>query len=152
MLPYMAENYNISDKPERRAFAGYSMGGATVGYALFHNTDDFKYYGLLSAPMTPDVAPDYTLPALMDKKIFMSSGLYDYVSTRSLYSVFPDADGNLVLLTDYSNNGDEGSTYEYVIEFSKAGVPFTTLQLPVGHTFDLWRPAIINMFDNVLWK
>ncbi|MEG1515997.1 MAG: hypothetical protein RSD95_14005 [Clostridia bacterium] len=66
------------------------MGGATAGYALFHYTDDFDTFFLFSAPFLGDIQPDYTLPQLKDKTIFISYGDYDFVVTRSLYKLEPD--------------------------------------------------------------
>jgi hypothetical protein len=149
ILPYMSENYNASTEPARRAFAGLSMGGATTGYAMFHYTDDFDYYGIFSAPMLEDVAPDYTLPQLKEKKIFIGFGSYDFVAFRSLYSIFPDADGNKVQLT---GGGAEGSSYEYMVGLSRNGVSYYTLEIPANHLWTLWRKCAADFFVNLLWK
>lgn len=148
ILPDMAENYNASSDPARRAFAGLSMGGATTGYAMFHHTDDFDTYVLFSAPMTNDIEPDYSIPELKDKNIFIGYGDYDFVVGRSLYYLTPDADGNLVPIV----NNKEGSILEYLHGLSEAGVEFRTLKYPYGHDWVLWRELIVDVFDEVLWK
>ena len=150
ILPYMVGNYNVSEDPNRRAFGGLSMGGATTMYAYFHNTDDFQYYLSLSPPMLEDVQPDYTIENLSEKTLWFSYGLWDFVKLRGLYSLFPDENGNLVLLSPARR--PEGSVYEYLIKLSEAGVPFTNLELPYGHAWVLWREAAVYAFDNVLWK
>lgn len=147
ILPTMAEKYNASADPARRAFAGLSMGGATVGYGLFHNTDDFGTFALFSAPFLGDLEPDYTIPALKDKNIFVGYGDYDFVVVRSLYHYQPDAEGNLVRIVDR----DEGSTLEYIFGLSQEDVEVTSLNQPYGHDWVLWRKLIVHVFENVLW-
>jgi hypothetical protein len=95
------------------------------------------------------VAPDYTIPALKDKTIFFGFGDYDFVQFRSLYSLFPDADGNPVKVHAATN---EGSTLEYIVGLANAGVPFTNTELPFGHAWALWRKVAVRMFEDVLWK
>jgi enterochelin esterase-like enzyme len=151
LLPYMTETDNASSDPSRRAFSGLSLGGATAGYAMFNNTDDFGYFCLFSGPITPDAAPDYTLPALKEKGIFIGFGWYDFVCFRSLYSVFPDADGNKVSVTRAFGQ-PEGSTFEYEQGLFNAGVPFTNLQIAAGHQWSLWRKLASYALENVLWK
>lgn len=148
VLPYMTENFNASDDPARRAFAGLSMGGATTGYAMFHATDEFDTFLLFSAPFLGDIQPDYTLSQLKDKTIFFGYGDYDFVVPRSLYHLEPDEDGNLIPLT----NGNEGSIFEYMIGLNNEGVEFESLNYPYGHDWVLWRKLIVDVFDDVLWK
>ena len=82
--------------------------------------------------------------------LWFGYGMYDFVKLRSIYSLFPDEEGNLVLLSQARR--PEGSLYEYLIKLSEAGVPFTNIELPFGHDWVLWRMAIVDAFDNVLWK
>ena len=150
ILPNMEENYNASDDPSRRAFAGLSMGGATTAYAMFHETDVFDTYILMSPPMTEDVEPDYDIPELKEKNIFFIIGDYDFVATRSLYKQAMDEEGNPVQLYDSHN---EGSCWEYMYGLSEAGVYFgSTTNLPYGHDWVLWRKGIVQVFDEILWK
>jgi enterochelin esterase-like enzyme len=149
ILPYMVENYNAATDSNRRAFAGLSMGGATTGYALFHHTTAFKYYGLLSPPMTADVAPDYTIPDLKTRTIFFAYGWWDFVCFRSLYSLFKDPVTGEVVPIQQSN---EGSLYEYLIGLKANSVPYTNLNLPSGHVWVLWRKAVVHFAENILWK
>lgn len=150
LLPYAVENYNVSEDPEQRAFAGLSMGGATVMYGYFHHTDAFQYFLAMSPPMLEVVDPDYTIEELHDKTLWFGFGMYDFVKLRSLYSLFPDEDGELVLLSQARR--PEGSIYEYMIRLAEEGVPFTNIELPFGHDWVLWRMAVVDAFDNVLWK
>jgi len=150
ILPHMVENYNVAEDAAQRAFGGLSMGGATTMYAFFHNTDDFDYFLALSPPMTEDVQPDYAVENLADKTLWFGYGLWDFVKLRSLYSLFPDESGELVLLSQARR--PEGSLYEYLIKLSEIGVPFTNIELPFGHDWVLWREAIVDAFDNVLWQ
>ena len=149
VLPHMTADYNASADPARRAFAGLSMGGATTGYALFHNTDDFDTFILFSPPFTGDVDPDYGNPALKEKNIFFGYGDYDFVATRSLYKQAMDADGNPVQLYD---NKNEGACWEYMYGLNEAGVNYRSMNYPYGHDWVLWRKLIVDVFDDILWK
>jgi enterochelin esterase-like enzyme len=149
ILPYMVQNYNAATDPNRRAFAGLSMGGATAAYAMFQKTDDFGYFGMFSAPLTEDVAPDYTLPALKNKGIFFGFGWWDFVCFRGLYSLFPDENGNLVSVVGAIA---EGSIYEYLKNLGVNNVPYTSLELPTGHMWVMWRKSATTFMENVLWK
>lgn len=149
ILPHMTEAYNASGDPARRAFAGLSMGGATAGYALFHYTDTFDYFMLFSAPFLGDIQPDYTLPQLMEKHIFVGYGDYDFVVPRSLYHLEANADGEKTVLTA---KPEEGSVLEYIVGLANEGVPVMTYHLPYGHQWALWRGFAVHTFDNFLWK
>ena len=149
ILPYMSENFNAATDPAHRAFAGLSMGGATAGYALFHNTDDFDTFCLFSAPLLGDLDPDYNMSQLKEKNIYIGYGEYDFVLHRSLYHYLPDADGNLIPLVPIP----EGSILEYFHGLSQAGVTFKSApSYPYGHQWSLWLKYIVDVFDNILWK
>ena len=155
ILPHMSKDYNAAEDPAHRAFAGLSMGGATTGYALFHYTDAFDYFFLFSAPFLGDIQPDYTLPQLKDKHIFIGYGDYDFVVTRSIFRLEPDKEGDnagqrSLLIGGWGSN--EGSTLEYLIGLTNAGVPVKIDHLPYGHQWALWRQFAVYTFGNMLWK
>lgn len=147
ILPNMSEKYNASEDPARRALAGLSMGGATTAYGLFHYTDAFDTFLLFSAPFLGDIQPDYTIPELKDKTIYIGYGDYDFVVTRSLYFYEPDENGDHTPII----NNREGSILEYVYGLNKEGVEFSVVNQPFGHDWVLWRKLIVDVFDNVLW-
>ncbi|MDO4548370.1 MAG: alpha/beta hydrolase-fold protein [Clostridia bacterium] len=149
IIPNMTEKYNASDDPARRAFAGLSMGGATTAYTLFNHTEEFDTYIMLSAPFLGDIQPDFTMPELKEKNLFPGYGDYDFVVTRSLYHLEPDADGNLIPLMSAKS---EGSTFEYVVGLNNEGVEIMTVNYPYGHDWVLWRKLMVKVFDDVLWK
>ena len=148
LLPYVSETYNASTDPARRAFGGLSQGGATVGYVMMNSTDTFDTYIHLSAPYMGDTELDFTIPELKDKNIFFGYGDYDFVQTRSLYKMYPDADGNMVRLAKQY----EGSIWEYMYGLAEEGVPFTSKNYPYGHDWVLWRKLLVDVFDDILWK
>ena len=148
MLPDIAENYNISEDPALRAFAGLSQGGATVGYMMFNHTDAFDTYIFLSAPYMGDTELDFTIPELKEKNIYFGYGDYDFVQTRSLYKMYPDADGNMVRLARQY----EGSVWEYMYGLAGENVPFISMNYPYGHQWALWRKCVVDFAENFLWK
>lgn len=48
VIPYIEANYNVRTDKEGRAFAGFSMGAMTTTHMMFHCSDLFKYFGVLS--------------------------------------------------------------------------------------------------------
>jgi enterochelin esterase-like enzyme len=147
ILPYMAQNYNVSTDPNHRGFAGLSMGGATTMYAFFNVPTQFKYFMALSAPLTPDIGdPDLTNPNYKTRTLFFGYGQFDFVLTRSLYRL---QDPTQQVVPAWS---PEGSLYQYLFELKNAGIPYTNQMLPYGHQWTLWRQNIVYIFDNVLWK
>lgn len=50
IIPYMEENYNVSDKAEDRAFNGLSMGSMTTFHMFFDHPTEFAYFGAYSGP------------------------------------------------------------------------------------------------------
>lgn len=48
VIPYMEENYNVSNKREGRAYGGFSMGAMTGGHVMNHYHSLFGYFGFFS--------------------------------------------------------------------------------------------------------
>jgi len=48
ILPFIEANFNVSNKPEGRAYAGFSMGGMTGGYVMRKYFTTFGYYAFCS--------------------------------------------------------------------------------------------------------
>lgn len=145
IIPYAETNYNISHDISKRAFGGLSMGGATTMYAFFHCAEQFLYYLDMSSPLTEDVIPDYTNPLLKERKLCITMGQYDFVKRAQ------DLIGKGML--PGQNRKKEKSIYNYIYGLKDAGIPFkTSIELPYGHTWSLWRANIVYMLDNILWK
>jgi enterochelin esterase-like enzyme len=139
ILPRMAQNYNASSDPARRALAGLSQGGAAIMRGYFNNTESFGYYFCMSAPMRGNVEADFTKPALKNVKLLITMGLYDHVITRAFYNAQVGA--------------QETSTYDYIWGLGQAGVPFKVMMsLPYGHQWTLWRENMVYAIDTFLWK
>ncbi|NLJ75092.1 MAG: hypothetical protein GX331_08890 [Firmicutes bacterium] len=55
IIPFMEENYNVSNKREGRAYGGFSMGGMTGGHVINDYHSLFGYFGFFSgAPREPN--------------------------------------------------------------------------------------------------
>lgn len=48
IIPFMEENYNVSNEQQGRGYAGFSMGAMTGGHVLNAYQNMFGYYGFLS--------------------------------------------------------------------------------------------------------
>lgn len=149
LLPYAADKFNASSDPSRRALAGLSMGGMTTGYALFHNYDAFDTFILMSPPVMEFSEPDYTIPELKEKKIFVGYGEYDHVLPNSIFVLEPDENGERHTMTSVTN---EGSCLEYIYGLASENIPVMTLTYPYGHQWTLWRELLVDVCDLVLWK
>jgi enterochelin esterase-like enzyme len=139
ILPRMAQNYNASTDPSRRALAGLSQGGAATMRGYFNNTEAFGYFVCMSGPMKINVGADFNKPALKNVKLLITMGLYDHVITRAIYVP--------------SVGAVETSTYDYIWGLGQAGVPFKVhMNQPYGHDQTLWRENLVYALDTFLWK
>ncbi len=139
LLPHMAEEYNASTDPSRRAIGGLSQGGAAIMNAYFNATEEFGYYIDMSSPMKENVHADFTKEELNDVKLFIGYGLYDFVQTQVYFNEEKAA--------------VEGSIYEYIYGLADAGVDFMVKNdLKYGHQWSLWRELVVYAFDNFLWQ
>jgi S-formylglutathione hydrolase FrmB len=139
LLPAMAENFNASSDPARRAIGGLSMGGATIMRGYFNNTETFGCYICMSAPMLKNVEPDFNKGDLKKVKLLFAFGMYDFICTKIFY--------------DKDLSREESSAYDYLYGMGQAGVPFKIkMDLPYGHQWSLWREIAAYAFDSFLWK
>jgi hypothetical protein len=84
LYPYVEANYHVSKDPNRRAFAGLSLGSALTYEMYLNATSYFGYYGLFSGGTLPNLPSNYVNindtvrnPALLDRGVFVGYGQYD---------------------------------------------------------------------------
>jgi enterochelin esterase-like enzyme len=153
MLPYVAENYNGTTDPDRRAIGGLSRAGAWTLYAYFNRTLDFKYY-LAMSPNTSDSEPNYTKPELMTRTIIVNMSAFDDPKSFNVYYSEKDENGNFVPLPYGPSMGNSGNCYELIYELVNAKIPFVLYgeNLLLGHQWAFWRKALVYDLENILWK
>jgi enterochelin esterase-like enzyme len=149
ILPYMVENYNVSEDANRRAFGGLSMGGGTTMYSYFHNTDDFQYFLAMSPVLMAGIEPDYSVENLSERTLWIGYGDYDFVA---MFSVIRYSEDETDEATPLWGGPGVGNMNQYFVDLAGAGIPFTNLEVPYGHTWGLWRHCAIYAFDSVLWQ
>jgi len=127
ILPYAVNNFNATKDVGHRAIAGLSMGGMTTMYTFANHSEAFKYFMPMSAPAMRWEMPDYSDPAMKEKKLIVAVGAYDFVLNEGYYDKF--------------------------YGLKQAGIPYLTEEiLPYDHHWTLWRQNLVYMIDTLLWK
>ncbi|KAF2730898.1 alpha/beta-hydrolase [Polyplosphaeria fusca] len=134
LFPYIEANFAVSTDPKRRAFGGFSLGSSLTYEMYINNTDYFSYFGMFSGAVGP-LLPRYSLlnssmlqanPALKEKGIFTSAGLFDLA--------LPD-------------------TRMFQAAMQSLGVPFVSRIEPWGfHVWNTWQDSLWQFGKLVLWK
>ena len=114
VIPYVEAHYNVSAKPDERAIAGLSAGGARVNDLLVNHTSEFGYYSIMSPgggfPATLTSAQAAAMKSVLALQV--GGGLQDPIRAN--------------LTTEES-------------ELTAAGVPFTDDSVNGGHEWYVWR-------------
>jgi len=91
VLPYVEDNYNVSEESEDRAFAGLSRGGYLTSILYAEHPTEFGYFGILSG-----VWDGLVKPGALDQyenldapKVMIGYGEYDnVVSLDNIHTVY----------------------------------------------------------------
>lgn len=131
ILPYMTENYNVAENPQRRAMGGLSQGSRLTLNMMYHNTTEFGYYCILSGGLPLEDIPEelYDKDEIRDVTIFIGCGWYDTAFVR-----------------------DQSSAYTLQEILASLEIPFTTQMVYGGHAWVTWRQNLVYLLEDVLWK
>ena len=127
ILPFMVENYNVSEKVEDRVMAGLSMGGMTTTYLMTYHTNDFSAYYPMSGS-------NFGVWEYTDEAGFDDMKNVDI----AIFSAFQAFDYSDVLKTTQLWTEKEISYNFYVYDG--------------GHTWEIWRKCLEDMVRYELWK
>lgn len=132
LMPFVEKSFAVSTSPSQRAFAGLSLGGRLTYEMYINATDYFSYFGMFSGSTfgSPDSYVNASMvaakPALREKGIFTSAGLYDFA--------FDDIRGL---------NG----------ALQANSVPFFGRTVPFGyHAWNTWQDCLWHFGKTVLWR
>ncbi|KXT10877.1 hypothetical protein AC579_8997 [Pseudocercospora musae] len=134
LFPYIESHYHVSKNPDRRAFAGLSLGSALTYEMYINATSYFGYFGLFSGAMLPGhPLSDYVNssmaaenPALLDRGLAVAYGLFDiaFDDTRLLQEAL------------------DGIGLKYVSRVAPFGF----------HAWNTWQDALWTFGRTTLWK
>ena len=118
-MPWVNENYAVSNSSSRRAFGGLALGGTLTFSMLFNATDYFSSYCVMSptpAPATGNSQYNVTHnPDLRNVGILTGAGFYDTTFNAARDWETTLAAENITYLSHYSMNGaHEWSTWQEI--------------------------------------
>jgi enterochelin esterase-like enzyme len=126
IMPYIESHYNVSDKPEGRAYAGLSMGGITTSRMYYHHADEFAYFGIWSAAATGDELNNIDTYSNLDKpSVMMGAGTWDF---------------GLKPVQDLSKALDDRN------------IDHSYLEIPAAHDWEVWQLFYAEFVKDHLWK
>ena len=160
VIPYLEQNYNVSEESKDRAFAGFSMGSMVTSYMAFNHANEFGYFGIFSGTniecwkyeegftldvdkFNDDEAYRQTVydsvifsDDLLDAVVFTQAGNYDTAVLANGWS----ADMAYEMIRDVmSQNMPEG-------HFIDGGL------IPGSHDIYTWAQCLYNFANNICWK
>jgi enterochelin esterase family protein len=122
IIPFVEKNYNVSGKPNDRAFAGLSMGGIqALNIALFH-PEKFSYVLPLSTGYFPQ-----QLKTLEEKHSAVLKN--PEINRLKLFWIAMGGEKDIA----YQNGKNVNALLD------KYGIRYKTADYPAGHTFITWR-------------
>ena len=126
LMPFIKENYPVSEKREERAIAGLSMGGMEALYIGVSMPETFGYIGAFSpAPGLPLTAEQMTLPG-------------EYKNNTFILICCGNQDGLLSFASSYHANL-ENSQIKRLFYYTIDG----------GHDFGVWKHGLYNFAKNI---
>ncbi|KAJ6010776.1 hypothetical protein N7451_002188 [Penicillium sp. IBT 35674x] len=120
LMPWVNENYDVSNSSSNRAFGGLALGGTLTLAMLFNATDYFSSYCIMSptpAPSAGDQQYNATInPALRDVGILTGAGFYDTTFSAARDWETALAAENVTYLSHYSMSGaHQWSTWQEIV-------------------------------------
>ncbi|MFF7331799.1 alpha/beta hydrolase-fold protein [Streptomyces sp. NPDC008150] len=120
VFPWVEKNYNVSASAADRAYSGLSAGGMRTNYLLLNNTEQFGYYGMMSAGLPSGTTLTEPQKAAIKKvSVYVGAGRQD-----------PINQGYLTL--------HRGPLRE-VRDLTAAGIHVQTAFVDGGHEWYVWR-------------
>lgn len=120
VFPWVEKNYNVSASAADRAYSGLSAGGMRTNFLLLDNTEQFGYYGMMSAGLPSGTSlTDAQKTAIRKVSVYVGAGRQD-----------PINQGYLTL--------HRGPLRE-VRDLTAAGIHVQTAFVDGGHEWYVWR-------------
>jgi enterochelin esterase-like enzyme len=135
IIPWVEGRYHVSASPSHRAFSGLSFGGQVTNQLLLNNTEQFGYYGMMSAGLAPGTTlSPAQVAALKQVSIFVGAGWQD--------SIFADG---------FTLNGTQFHTgpAREVRLLTDSGIHVSTDFVNGGHEWYVWRILLKDFVTRV---
>lgn len=120
VIPLVEQRWHVSTSASQRAFSGLSMGGTLTNALMLNNTDQFGYYGMMSAGLAPGTTLTSTqIAAIKKANVFVGAGWQDPIfavgfvlngvplHTGPAQEVRTLTDAGIHVSTDFVNGGHE---------------------------------------------
>jgi len=131
IIPWVESRYHVSTAAGDRAFSGLSAGGRITNQLMLNNTEQFGYYGMMSAGLAPgQTLTDEQVAALKKVSVFVGAGWQDVIFAKGF-------------LTFHTGPAREVST------LVDAGVPVTPDFIHGGHNWYVWRILLKDFVTRV---
>jgi enterochelin esterase-like enzyme len=125
IMPFVEENYNVSNQPEGRAFAGLSMGGMTTNRMYFNHANDFSYFGIWSYATSGSELDQIATYKNLDKpNLMLGCGDWDF-------------------LLGYVNN--------LAAKLDSINIPYDYVRIPAAHDWEGWQLLYATFAKDYLW-
>ncbi|MEV4536739.1 alpha/beta hydrolase-fold protein [Asanoa sp. NPDC049518] len=128
VIPFVEQNYNVSNRSQDRAFAGFSAGGSRAFTILYDNTELFGYHAAWSSggPVANQAQIDRM--KAIPGGIMIGTGLQDRLGNIAQASIARAA------------------------ALRAAGVTLDEYNVPGVHTWHVWRPLLNHYIRNVAFR
>ncbi|MEV0157286.1 alpha/beta hydrolase-fold protein [Micromonospora sp. NPDC050686] len=128
IFPFVEQNYNVSARPEDRAFAGFSAGGSRAYTIMYNHTSLFGYHAAWSAG-----GPNAT-QAQIDRMKAVAGGIM-------IGTGLQDRLGNIA-----------DASQRNAAALRAAGVELDEFNVPGVHTWHVWRPLLNHYLRTLVFR
>ena len=140
LIPYIEENYNVSESAADRGFCGLSRGGRITSSLFMFYPEDFAYYAPLSGGATNLYSSESVdLEGMKKADLYLGAGFID----------------NASLKRTINQEGDNG-TISFAWLMDSIGVDYndngSAAIVPGAHDWFTWPQLVLDYFTNYLWK
>jgi enterochelin esterase-like enzyme len=130
VIPWVEQHYNVSASASDRAYSGLSAGGMRTSYLLLNDTEQFGYYGIMSAGLPPNtVLADDLVAAMRKVSVYVGGGWQDPVNPG--FSTI------------------HRGPFRTVRDLTDAGVHVQTAFVDGGHEWHVWRLLLKDFLTRV---
>ncbi|MEU4657642.1 alpha/beta hydrolase-fold protein [Streptomyces sp. NPDC023723] len=130
VIPWVEAHYNVSTEASDRAYSGLSAGGMRTSYLLLNNTEQFGYYGMMSAGLPPGTTlTDAQIAAMKKVSVYVASGWQDPINPG--FSTI------------------HRGPFRMVRDLTDAGVHVQTVFIDGGHEWYVWRLLLRDFLTRV---
>lgn len=133
-LPYVIDNYHVSEKAEDHAYVGLSAGSIAGTNVYYNYADKFGYFGLFSAADGTKDLSTMDKEMLASPKLMLGAGVYDSALTGEAF------------------NGPEYKSMYMRDKLDDEKIPYTFQIVQGSHDWFTWPQLLKTFAEYTLWK